>query len=232
MATHSTILAWRIPWTEGPCGLQSMGSERVGHDRVTNTHTLCHKVQDLVWPWHLVKLQRPHTAQLQVPPCPTSCTSMDDLFQPNRAPHHMDQAQGSLHLEWWALVLCPAGELSKQANHILLRQLGFTSPSCYYKTCLLWPLLSHSVPECHPHETLCGIWCLPLGCDYIGLMNWCRSQSSVLGCHSAIPTGPRVGILPWLMAEEEVITIHCTYFFYSWHILNIFLLNNYVSCFR
>ena len=32
VATHSNILAWRIPWTEEPGGLQSMGSQRVGHD--------------------------------------------------------------------------------------------------------------------------------------------------------------------------------------------------------
>ena len=32
MATHSSILAWIIPWTEEPGGLQSMGSQRVGHD--------------------------------------------------------------------------------------------------------------------------------------------------------------------------------------------------------
>ena len=32
MATHSSILAWTIPWTEEPDGLQSMGSQRVGHD--------------------------------------------------------------------------------------------------------------------------------------------------------------------------------------------------------
>ena len=32
MATHSSILAWRIPWTEDPGGLQFMGSQRVGHD--------------------------------------------------------------------------------------------------------------------------------------------------------------------------------------------------------
>ena len=32
MATHSSILAWRIPWTEEPGRLQSMGSQRVGHD--------------------------------------------------------------------------------------------------------------------------------------------------------------------------------------------------------
>ena len=32
MATCSSILAWRIPWTEEPGGLQSVGSQRVGHD--------------------------------------------------------------------------------------------------------------------------------------------------------------------------------------------------------
>ena len=32
IATHSSILAWRIPWTEDPGGLQSIGSQRVGHD--------------------------------------------------------------------------------------------------------------------------------------------------------------------------------------------------------
>ena len=34
MATHSSILAWKIPWTEEPGGLQSMGSQRVGHDLI------------------------------------------------------------------------------------------------------------------------------------------------------------------------------------------------------
>ena len=32
MATHSSILAWKIPWTEKPGGLQSMGLQTVGHD--------------------------------------------------------------------------------------------------------------------------------------------------------------------------------------------------------
>ena len=35
MATHSSILAWRIPWTEEPGRLQSRGSQRVGHDMQT-----------------------------------------------------------------------------------------------------------------------------------------------------------------------------------------------------
>ena len=39
MATHSSILAWKIPWTEAPGGLQSMGLQRVGHNWATeHTH--------------------------------------------------------------------------------------------------------------------------------------------------------------------------------------------------
>ena len=39
MATHCSILAWRISWTEEPGRLQSMGSQRVGHNWATNTYT-------------------------------------------------------------------------------------------------------------------------------------------------------------------------------------------------
>ena len=39
MATHSSILAWKIPWTEEPCRVQSMGSQRVGHD-LNNSNVL------------------------------------------------------------------------------------------------------------------------------------------------------------------------------------------------
>ena len=38
MATHSRTLAWKIPWTEEPCRLQSMGSQRVGHDWAASLH--------------------------------------------------------------------------------------------------------------------------------------------------------------------------------------------------
>ena len=40
MAPDSSILAWRIPWTEEPSGLQSMGSQSVGHDSDFALHTL------------------------------------------------------------------------------------------------------------------------------------------------------------------------------------------------
>ena len=38
MPAHSSTLAWKIPWTEEPGGLQSMGSQRVGHDCTTSLH--------------------------------------------------------------------------------------------------------------------------------------------------------------------------------------------------
>ena len=44
MATHSSILAWEIPWTEEAGGLQSTGSQRVGHDWATNTFTSLHYI--------------------------------------------------------------------------------------------------------------------------------------------------------------------------------------------
>ena len=45
MATHSSILAWRIPWTEEPGGLQSMGLQRVRHNLGTKQQP---QIQDLV----------------------------------------------------------------------------------------------------------------------------------------------------------------------------------------
>ena len=44
MTTHSSILAWEISWTEEPGGLQSMGSQRAGHDLVA-------KQQFLLYTW-------------------------------------------------------------------------------------------------------------------------------------------------------------------------------------
>ena len=44
MATHSSILAWRTPRTEDPGGLQSTGSQRVGQDCATSTHTDGHSL--------------------------------------------------------------------------------------------------------------------------------------------------------------------------------------------
>ena len=51
MAAHSSILAWRTPWREEPGVLQSMGSQRVGHDGVTKQQCTLHisSFEDNVW---------------------------------------------------------------------------------------------------------------------------------------------------------------------------------------
>ena len=47
MAIHSSILAWRNPWTEEPGRLQSMRSQRVGHNCATNIFTFTHKTMNI-----------------------------------------------------------------------------------------------------------------------------------------------------------------------------------------
>ena len=49
MATHPSILAWRIPWTEEPGGLQSMGSQRVR--QLTDRQTYTHRVHGVTESW-------------------------------------------------------------------------------------------------------------------------------------------------------------------------------------
>ena len=52
MATHSSILAWKIPWTEEPGGLQSMESQKVGHDLAAKQQQQCMCIQILFRiPW-------------------------------------------------------------------------------------------------------------------------------------------------------------------------------------
>ena len=75
MPTHSRTLAWKIPWTEEPGRLQSMGSQRLGHDWATHTHT------------HIIALQccvppgvEPASAALQVDSLPTELLGKPIVF--------------------------------------------------------------------------------------------------------------------------------------------------------
>ena len=72
IATHSNILAWKIPWTEEPGGLQSIGLQRVRHDWVTNTH--------IKYTIHVMCLNYPETT----PPSPSR--SMKKLFSMKPVP--------------------------------------------------------------------------------------------------------------------------------------------------
>ena len=93
MATHSSILAWKIPWMEEPGRLQSMGSQRVGHDWETSLSLFTYAVSlskspstvqvlsswksALCWVLLLLSCQavsnslQPHGLQHTRPPCPT-----------------------------------------------------------------------------------------------------------------------------------------------------------------
>ena len=51
MATHSSILAWKISWTEEPGGLQSMESQRVGHDLAIQQQQQQRKYMQISWKW-------------------------------------------------------------------------------------------------------------------------------------------------------------------------------------
>ena len=60
MTSHSSFLAWRIPWTEEPGGLQSIGSQKVGHDSETSAFFFFPNV--LVAPHNMWDLSSPSKA--------------------------------------------------------------------------------------------------------------------------------------------------------------------------
>ena len=57
MATHSCILAWKIPWTEEPDGLNSCGDHRVGHDLMTKQQQIS-ALADSVFPSHGISKEK------------------------------------------------------------------------------------------------------------------------------------------------------------------------------
>ena len=65
MATHTSIFAWRIPWTEEPGGPQFMGSQRVRHDWVTNTHSGISPSAHVTYPANPAKIGRNIAARLR-----------------------------------------------------------------------------------------------------------------------------------------------------------------------
>ena len=68
MATYSSILAWRVLWTEEPGGLQSMGSQRVGWDQATNIFTNL-KLHAAAAKNSRDSLNTFHAAKLSICPC-------------------------------------------------------------------------------------------------------------------------------------------------------------------
>ena len=108
MAVHSSILAWRIPWTEKPGRLQSMGSQRVEHEWVTNTHTHTHwwlsgqesvgqRRRHRFHPW---SRRIPHAAE-QLSPCATTLEPVLKSLSRNYWAHGLQLLKPST-LEPWA----------------------------------------------------------------------------------------------------------------------------------
>ena len=62
VATHSSILAWRIPWTEEPGRLQYIGSQRIGHKLrdLAHTHTLHQSFQGVLKLWYMTSNSHSH----------------------------------------------------------------------------------------------------------------------------------------------------------------------------
>ena len=97
-AIHSSILTWRILWTEKAGWLQSVGLQRVRHDWVTNTHT--QSVSNSLW------LHGPQHARLPCPsPTPEACSNscpssqwchptISSLFSPSPPALNLSQYQG------------------------------------------------------------------------------------------------------------------------------------------
>ena len=110
MAIHPSILAWRIPWTEEPRGLQSKGSRRVRYERVRYKHThvyiltKCYKVGIE----RRIKLEENFTSKLV-----TSLVTDDSLF-------HLSSVME--HCRPWSLPLCvynlSLGRISLQSVNI------------------------------------------------------------------------------------------------------------------
>ena len=75
MATQSKILAWKVPRTEKPGGLQSMGSQRIGHGLVTKQH------QEVFQAKTMEKLKAPFSFSSVAQSCPTLCDPMDCSLQ-------------------------------------------------------------------------------------------------------------------------------------------------------
>ena len=78
MATHSSILAWGIPWTEEPGGLPSIGSQRVGHDWATKYSK--HLFQSVQWLSHVWLFAIPWPAARQASLSITSSPSLLKLM--------------------------------------------------------------------------------------------------------------------------------------------------------
>ena len=93
MATYSSTLAWKIPWTEEPGRLQSMGSQRVGHDWATSCSL---SLFPLTEPMSGSRVDLQPSAEIALEPTQLSCRGRADNEWPGQCPEGEDSSSQSL----------------------------------------------------------------------------------------------------------------------------------------
>ena len=128
MATHSSILAWKIPWMEEPGGLQFMGSQRVGHEEQLNFLGLISPISFYAG-----------TQRLPLPFCPSSaprqcsCPRKEEKMKPEvRRPSHHRRLPLKFNLEtgWKIYPWTQLGQLGTPAQ-AGLKVCSRTESLCY-----------------------------------------------------------------------------------------------------
>ena len=142
MATHSWILAWKIPWTEEPSGLQSMGSQRVGHDWATNSFTFT------LSRWHRGEVSQGSScrdkAQLSYVMCACSVVQLyPTLCNPTDCSSPGSSVHGIFQQEYWSgLPFPPSGNLPESG----VEPVSLTSPALagrFFTTSVTWEVSCH-----------------------------------------------------------------------------------------
>ena len=88
MATHPSILAWKIPWKEEPGRLQAMGSQRVGHDWVTSLSLSCprNRFKNREWIWGPLQTQEEKEGGASLTRAPGQWKNADETLLCQRLP--------------------------------------------------------------------------------------------------------------------------------------------------
>ena len=147
MATHSSIPAWRIPWMEEPGGFQSMASQRVGHDWVTNIYTFPPVQPPSLESWEFSSVQSlaPFNFMAAVTRCsdfgaPKNSLLLFALFPHLFAMKWWDQMPWSLFSECWVLSQLFHFPLLLSRGSLVLLCLGRAVPRPWL---LVWHRFSH-----------------------------------------------------------------------------------------
>ena len=192
MATHSNILAWRIPWTEEPGSLQSMGSQRVGHNWATNTFTFtffdfekCFGVSSLSSHWadHHRELYKIHFLSH------ITVHSRNGLLLHNKRGWHF---KSMVFLICHQFMRYPLTELLHLSSLLLMqnddrmvgieflsnfscswKRIGFDNPLIWsLSICSCWPLCSSSSRLSSPLQNFLKHHCTVRSLAVSGLMHW------------------------------------------------------------